>query len=217
VAFYYFLTAQLPYLTYGQTAPITLSRFRELCRENLTAEDLALLESCALDPDPLKADLPPEGRGLTYGELPPETPSVFLNRWRQWERALRLHLAKLRSQQLKRDAGVADPPDMFQDAQAAAKAAFAMESPLEAELYLDKARWDAIEDLQGMAYFHRDNIFAYLHKLLLLERRASFKTEEGFMEYQSLYASIMESSDSGVLLGEAALPGEAAPHTGEPK
>ena len=211
MAFYYFLTAQLPYLTYGQTVPITLSRFRELCRENLTAEDLALLELCTLDPDPVKADLPPEERGLTYGEKPPETSSPFINKWRSWERALRLHLARLRGQQIKLDAGLADPPDMFVDAQAAAKAAFATDSPLEAELYLDKARWDAIEEFQGTAYFHRDNIFAYLLKLLLLERRASFKTEEGFMEYQSLYASIMESSDSGVL------PVEAMPHTGEPE
>jgi hypothetical protein len=211
VAFYYYLIAQLPYLNYGQAAPITLSRFRELCRENLTAGDLALLDLCSLDPDPIKAELPPEERGVSYGELPPETSSVFINRWREWERALRLNLAKLRSQQLKRDAGAADPPDMFADAQAAAKAAFDMESPLEAELSLDKARWDAIEDIQGMAYFHRDNIFAYLLKLLLLERRASFKTEEGFMEYQSLYASIMESSDSAVLHMEA------MSHTGEPK
>ena len=211
MAFYYFLTAQLPYLTYGQTAPLALSRFRELCRENLTAEDLALLELCSLDPDPVQADLPQDGRGASYAELPPETSSPFINKWRAWERALRLHLARLRGQQLRRDAGLADPPDMFVDAQAAARAACAMESPLEAEIYLDKARWDAIEEFQGMAYFHRDNIFAYLLKLLLLERRASLKTEEGFMEYQSLYASIMESSDSGVL------PGEAMPHTGEPE
>jgi hypothetical protein len=211
VASYYFLTAQLPYLSYGQTMPISLSRFRELCRENLTPEDAALLDLCSLDPDPVKAELPPEERGAAYTELPPETPSAFINRWREWERALRLHLARLRGQQLRRDAALADPPDMFVEAQAAAKAAFAMDSPLEAELFLDKARWDAIEEIQGIAYFHRDNIFAYLLKLLLLERRASFKTEEGFMEYQSLYASIMESSDSG------ALPGEATPHTGEPK
>jgi hypothetical protein len=177
----------------------------------LIAEDAALLELCALDPDPVHPDLPAEERGVAYAESPPAASSEFINRWREWERALRLHLAKLRGQQLRREAAVADPPDMFQDAQAAAKAAFALESPLEAEIYLDKARWDAIEDLQGIAYFHRDNIFAYLLKLLLLERRASFKTEEGLMEYQSLYASIMESSDSGVL------PGEAMPSTGEPK
>jgi hypothetical protein len=211
VASYYFLTAQLPYLSYGQAAPVTLSRFRDLCRENLSAEDLALLELCSLDPDPVNPDLAEEERGPSYGELPRESASAFINRWREWERVLRLNLAKLRGQRLKRKAELADPPDMFVEAQTAAKAALAMDSPLEAELYLDKARWEAIEEFQGAAYFHRDNIFAYLLKLLLLERRASFKTEEGFMEYQSLYASIMESSDSG------ALPVEAMPHTGEPE
>jgi hypothetical protein len=211
VASYYFLTAQLPCLSYGQTAPMTLSRFRELCRENLTREDLALLELCALDPEPLDPEIPPEERGASYAEMPPETSSDFINKWRKWERALRLNLAKGRSQQLKRDAAALDAPDTFQDAQAAAKAALAIESPLEAELSLDKARWDAIEGFQGTAYFHRDNIFAYLLKLLLLERRASFKTEEGFMEYKSLYASIMESSDSG------AIPLEAMSTTGEAK
>jgi hypothetical protein len=206
VASYYFLTAQLPYLSYGQTAPMTLSRFRELCRENLTREDLALLERCTLDPDPVNPDMPPEERGAACAE----TPSEFINKWRKWERALRLNLAKGRAQQLKRDAGAVDAPDMFQDAQAVAKAALAMDSPLEAELYLDKARWDAIEEFQGTAYFHRDNIFAYLLKLLLLERRSSFKTEEGFMEYKSLYASIMESRGSGAISLEAMSPtGEA--------
>jgi hypothetical protein len=198
----------LPVLAYGQTAPITLSRFRELCRENLIGEDLALLEYCALDPDSVKPGTPPEERGAAYAELPPETSSEFINRWWKWERALRLNLAKARAQQFRRD--VPDAPDTFADAQAAAKAALAMESPLEAELYLDKARWDAIEDIQGIAYFHRDNIFAYLLKLLLLERRASFKTEEGFMQYKSLYASIMESSNAGALSVEAIPPaGEA--------
>jgi hypothetical protein len=211
VAFYYFLTAQLPYLSYGQGAPITLSRFKELCRENLSAGDLALLELCSLDPDPVNPDAAPEEQGPAYAAPPRESSSAFINHWREWERALRLNLAKLRGQRLKREAGLVDPPDMFVEAQTAAKAAFAMDSPLEAELYLDKARWEAIEEFQGIAYFHRDNIFAYLLKLLLLERRASFKAEEGFMEYQSLYASIMESSDSG------ALPVEAMPHTGEPE
>jgi hypothetical protein len=189
---------------------MTLSRFRELCRENLTGEDLALLAHCTLDPDPVDPAIPPEERGAAYAETPAETDSPFINKWRKWERALRLSLARGRALQLKRDAAV-DAPDTFPDAQAAAKAALALDSPLEAEIYLDKARWDAIEELQGTAYFHRDNIFAYLLKLLLLERRASFKTEEGFMEYKSLYASIMESSDSG------ARPLEAMSTTGEAK
>jgi hypothetical protein len=76
----------------------------------------------------------------------------------------------------------------------AAKAALAIESPLEAELFLDKSRWDAIESLQGIDYFTRNTIFGYLLKLLLMERRSFFKAEEGFIEYKGLYASIMEAA-----------------------
>jgi hypothetical protein len=37
-------------------------------------------------------------------------------------------------------------------------------------------------------------MYAYLLKLLLMERRMAFKTEEGFNEYKGLYASILGES-----------------------
>jgi hypothetical protein len=91
-----------------------------------------------------------------------------------------------------------EPPAHPADAAVAAvKAAAAAESPLEAELLLDKARWDAIEVLQGINYFDRNTIYAYLLKLFLLERREAFQVEEGFTEYKSLYATILDSVRSG--------------------
>ena len=86
---------------------------------------------------------------------------------------------------------MANAPEYPADAAAAAKNALAMESPLEAELFLDKARWDAIEHLQGISTFNENAIYAYLLKLLLMERRAAFNTEEGFTEYKALYAAIL--------------------------
>jgi hypothetical protein len=183
---YYYLAAQLPYLVYGQAAPMSSQAYRELCRTLLGSGDRALLECCSLDPDP-GAVFP------AYGEPPPSGACEFINRWRNWERALRLNLARYRAQRIKREGGApVDPPEHPADAAAAAKAAAAMDSPLEAELYLDKARWDAIEAFQGLSLFSRNMIFAYLLKLLLMERRALFKTEEGFSEYKGLYAAIME-------------------------
>jgi hypothetical protein len=64
---------------------------------------------------------------------------------------------------------------------------------LEAELFLDKARWDAIEGMQGMNIFSETAMYAYLLKLLLMERRAAFDTEEGFVEYKALYTAILGS------------------------
>jgi hypothetical protein len=83
------------------------------------------------------------------------------------------------------------------DAAAAAKVALSMESPLEAELYLDRARWDAVRALEGFDYFSRDRVYAYLIKLLLLERHDLFKAEEGYEEYNNIYASIMNAASLG--------------------
>ncbi|MDR2069679.1 MAG: hypothetical protein LBP71_07410 [Spirochaetaceae bacterium] len=204
---YYYLAAQLPYLVYGQAAPMSSRAYRELCRTLLGPGDRALLDCCSLDPDP-GAAFP------SYGEPPRPGDSGFIDRWRNWERVLRLNLARYRAQRIKREGGApVDPPEHPADAAAAAKAAAAMDSPLEAELYLDKARWDAIEAFQGLSGFSRNMVFAYLLKLLLMERRALFKTEEGFSEYKGLYAAIMERASGASGTGTASTSIES----GEPK
>jgi hypothetical protein len=159
--------------------------FRDLCKTALKPADAALLDFCVLDPDPASAE-------PAYGEMPPGTTSAFLDKWRCWERTLRLNLARYRAQRLKREGGApVDPPEDPSDAAATAKAAVSMESPLEAELFLDKSRWDAIEAFQGLDYFNRNTIYAYLLKLLLMERRSLFRAEEGLREYQGLYAAVL--------------------------
>ena len=194
---YYYLAAQLPYLVYGQGAPMSSAAFKDLARDKMSSADAAVLDFCTLDPEPLAAEAAASA-GPTYAERPPRTPSEFVNRWKEWERALRLNLARNRAQKLKRGessgrdaANVADAPDYPADAAAVAKNAQTIESPLEAEIFLDKARWDAIENFQGISTFSENAIYAYLLKLLLMERRVAFKTEEGFTEYKALYAAIL--------------------------
>jgi hypothetical protein len=177
--------------------------FLDLCKGALKSGDLALLELCTLDPD-----APSLPEGLSSGAPPGPCPSAFINNWRNWERALRFNLARYRAQRLKREGGAAvEPPDYPADAAAAAaKAAAAMDSPLEAEIFLDKARWDAIELFQGIDYFSSNTIFAYLLKLRLLERRALFKAEEGFAEYKGLYASVTEQPEYASKRVESGVP-----------
>ena len=185
---YYYLAAQLPYLLYGQSIPMSSAAFMDLARDKMSPADASVLDYCTLDPAPVAA----EETGPTYAELPPQGPSVFINNWKEWERVLRLNLARSRAQKLKREGGaLADAPEYPADAAGVAKAALAMDSPLEAELFLDKARWDAIESFQGIDAFNENAMYAYLLKLLLMERRAAFKTEEGFTEYKALYAAIL--------------------------
>jgi hypothetical protein len=170
--------------------------FRGLCEETLSPEDRDLLKYCTLDPEPEETLPRNSEKGPAYGEPPSPTSSGFLDAWRNWERALRLNLGRFRSQRQQREGGgmPADPPDYPADAAAVAKAALAMDSPLEAELFLDKSRWDLIESLQGLDYFGRNTVYAYLLKLFLLERRSLFRAEEGFAEYKGLYAAVMEAA-----------------------
>ena len=183
---YYYLVAQLPGLVYGQPAPMSSTRFRELAAQALSPEDAALLGAFSLNP--WDTSLKPGA----------ESGCPFLDRWREYEAALRLNLAKYRVAKMKREVP-ADIPDYPADAAAAAKAAAALDSPLEAELFLDGARWQAIGLFQGLNYFDRNTVYAYLLKLLLLERRACFRTEEGFAEYKGLYAAVMGAAGSGAL------------------
>jgi hypothetical protein len=188
--------------------------FRELCREKLSAADRALLDVCVLDPDPAgpaleKTALFGAGSspgGPSYVEAPLSTGSDFIDRWRAWERALRLNLARYRSQRIRREGAAVEAPDYPADAAAAAKAAAALESPLEAELFLDKSRWDAIESFRGLRYFGRNTLYAYLLQLLLMERRSLFKAEEGFREYKGLYASILEKAGTASISNESGEP-----------
>jgi len=158
------------------------AEFRELARDKMSSAEASVLDYCTLDP----------------GFSAPPTHSAFINRWREWEKALRLNLGKSRAQKLKRSEvstrDAADAPEHPADAVTAAKNALALESPLDAEIFLDKARWDAIETFQGINTFSEDAMYAYLLKLLLMERRTAFKHEEGITEYQALYAAILGES-----------------------
>ncbi|GHU08993.1 hypothetical protein FACS1894151_05900 [Spirochaetia bacterium] len=186
---YYYLAAQLPYLVYGQNPPMSSASFRELCLSSLSADDAALLDLCTLDPEK-------GGKVSSAGESL-DVSSEVIDAWRVWERALRLNLARYRAQKLKREGGASiDPPEHPASAAAAAKTASAIDSPLEAELFLDKSRWDAIEAFQGIDYFNRNTIYAYLLKLQLMERRALFRVDEGFAEYKGLYTAIMAASEN---------------------
>ena len=188
MGYYFYLGAQLPYLIYGQSPPMSPLTFKAMAWEQLSPADAVLLDYCTLDPDP-PGDSP--AQGTTYSEPPPRTSSEFINRWKEWERTLRLNLVRLRALKQKREGTAAEAPDFPTDAASAAKNAITIESPLEAELFLDKARWDAIENFQGIDVFNERAIYAYLLKLLLMERRMAFRTEEGYEEYKGLYAAIL--------------------------
>ena len=194
---YYYLMAQLPFLIYEQKPPMTSAAFKELAVPILTEEDAAFMDQLAIDP------APETGSDINaYAQKAPSTGCGFIDEWREWERSFRLNLAKHRAVKTKRDsAGALEPPPYPQDAAAAAvRAVNGESSPLEGEIIIDKARWNAIDALAGIDYFDRNNVYAYFLKLVLLERRHLFNVDNGMNEYKSLYAEIIESAHNS--LGE---------------
>jgi len=190
---YYYFVPQLSTLAYGQAPPESSAAFRVKAADVLDARDAALLGSISLDPPPPASE--------PNGEAAKGSGCDFIDGWREWERGLRLHLVALRAARLGRE--VSEEPGFHPAAAAAAKALEA-ETPLEGEVAIDKARWKAVEALQGGELFHRNTIFAYLMKLLILERQASFQVEAGFSEYKTLYDSIILEERSGAApMGES--------------
>jgi hypothetical protein len=150
------------------------ARFLDLAETGLSKADAAVLPYCSLNPQ----------------AIPGKLGCPFISAWYEWESSLRLNLSRYRAAKLKRE-GPSSVQPYPQDAAAAAKAASSLESPLEAELLLDESRWKAIEYFQGIHYFDRNTVYAYLLKLRLMERRSSFRAEDGFNEYKGLYAAVM--------------------------
>ena len=185
---YYYFMAQLPFLVYEQKPPMSSDAFISLAESLMNEEDSSLIGKLSLDIDP-QSDL--------------STGCEFIDGWREWERTLRLNLAKHRAVHLKRDnTSAVEPPFTPADAAlAASKAVIGESNPLDAEILIDKARWNAIDSLAGLDNFDRNQAFAYYLKLLLLERRHAFDAEIGFSEYKSLYEQIIENTDnsSGVI------------------
>jgi len=192
--------AQLPYLIYEQKPPMSSESFKELALSLLNKKDTVLMGNISQNNFP-SDETEDEKNAKSTG-------CDFIDLWREWERTLRLNLARERAIKLKRKQ-MEEPPVLPADAaHTAIKTVVSDGSPLDKEIMLDKARWGVIDIFAGNDYFHRNTVFAYFLKLILLERRQLFNLEKGFAEYKSLYASVLENSqfntqNSGQYSGES--------------
>jgi len=113
----------------------------------------------------------------------------------EWERSLRNDLVKLRAKKRNLDADehYRENPPVYGTARIAAEAVM-MDSPLKAELYLDRRRWLKIDELATRHFFDIEFIRSYRMKLLILERRSKFDAELGFKAYRNLYNRVLLAS-----------------------
>jgi hypothetical protein len=179
---YFYIIPTLPALSFTAAPPFGMEEFFARCLNSVDAEELAVLESASLSF--------PEG-----GE--DSSPSRILDACRVWDRSLRNELARLRAGRR----GLR--PEMYfrsgredLDALRTASAAFHAENPFEAEIIMEKARWELVESLKSGRFFDFEILMAYCVELLILNRVASFETEKGFMNYRSIHGAILGAVES---------------------
>lgn len=180
----YYLISQLPSLdgiSENIPLPITSERFTELCRGLLGKKAQAGLEELTLIPR----------------RNPEKISSALIEKWNEGERSLRLALAKLRAEKMNKhfEAEIHSfPAELLQ----AARMAVEIESPMDAEIFLNRYRLSFLETLRPMDSFSEEFVFYYGLKLKLIERIRKFDLQSGEAAYRNIYDSIMNGDRSEV-------------------
>lgn len=163
--YYIYLISSLTILQFDAKPPFSFAQFLEICADKIPQDDFDILKTAS-----------------TSGKYPVRDTRVpSLNKWRQFDTALRNELAKIRS--LRRHIDPAKylrsdgEPDLFITHIVAG--AYKNPSILEAEQMLDQARWQTLDELSLGHYFDLDFLIIYAHKLLILERWQRIHTANG--------------------------------------
>ncbi len=181
----YYLISQLPSLdglSDNTPIPVTEKHFFELCSRFLGKKALAELNGITLIPS------------KTYEK----SSSALIEKWNEGERNLRLALANLRADKMNKhfDTAIQSfPAGLLQ----AVHTAIDIESPMEAEKFLNRYRLEFLETLRPMDSFSEEFVFYYCLKLKLMERMRKFDSQSGEAAYRKIYASIMSEDKTEVI------------------
>ena len=181
----YYLISQLPSLdgiNENTPLPVSSERFEELCHRFLSKKAQRVLDKLTLAP-------PRDSETVS---------SSLVEKWNEGERNLRLALAKLRADKMDKifaDANKSFSPALLQ----AVRTAVEIESPMEAEKFLNKYRLDFLETLRPTDSFSEEFVFYYGIKLKLIERIRKFDSESGETAYRNIYNSIINGEKSEVI------------------
>ena len=172
---YYYTVAALETIRLEEKVPISEAKFLQFAEDTLNAKDYQVL---------LKSRL-----GLTE-----PTGLSFADRILSWEKELRLELAKARILKLQFDPPQVLPASDGQDVLLEkVRAALALDSPLDAECFLDRLRWSFIEDMGACHFFDLEALVVYYFKLQIALRQEKFQKELGKDSFEKAYAAVTES------------------------
>ncbi|MGI5057756.1 DUF2764 family protein [Treponema pectinovorum] len=177
----YYLLAQLPSFSVTDeksVLPITEEYFYDLCSRFLDEKSLNRLKNLSLLPDRTKT----------------ATGSVFLDRWYEGERNLRLALAQIRALSMNKRFKAENEsisPDVIQ----AARTATGMDNPLAAERFLNQYRLNLLDNIRPSDDFSIDAVYFYGLRLKLALRMKKFDAEKGMSSYHKIYDSILRGDE----------------------
>ncbi len=181
----YYLISQLPSLDgIGENTPlpITEERFSELCSRFLGKKEQTEISKLTLSPT----------------KNHEKSSSALIEAWNEGERNLRLALAKVRADKMKKPFDTENksfPVGLVKAASTAAET----ENPLEAENFLNQYRLEFLETLRPMDSFSDDFVFYYGLKLKLILRIRQFDADSGKAAYRNIYNSILNGDRSEVI------------------
>ncbi len=173
----YYLISQLPSLdgiSENMPLPITEERFFELCNQVAGKRIQTEINKMTLLPS------------KTYEK----SSSSLIENWNNGERNLRLALAKVRADKMKKSFDI-ENNIISSELLKIANTAIEIESPMEAEKFLNSYRLEFLETLRPMDNFSEEFVYYYGLKLKLISHIRQFDTNDGEIAYRNIYNSIM--------------------------
>jgi hypothetical protein len=150
-------------LQFGMKPPISYSDFLEACSLELNQDDINIIAKLSIEPS-----------------IDIEDRSPLLREWKRFNRSLGNELARVRAVKKGKD------PNKYLRGESGLNPFIAplahwatnQDSPMEAELYLDRAKWERIEEIKIGHYFDIGYLIAYGLQLKILERWHRINSEK---------------------------------------
>jgi hypothetical protein len=181
----YYLISQLPSLdgiSENMPLPITEERFFELCNQVAGKKIQNEINKMTLLPS----------------KIYEKSSSSLIEQWNNGERNLRLALAKVRADKMKKTFDIENNV-LLSELLKIANVAVDIESPMEAEKFLNSYRLEFLETLRPMDNFSQEFIYYYGLKLKLISHIRRFDINAGEIAYRNIYNSIMNGDELEVI------------------
>jgi hypothetical protein len=161
---YYYLVASLPAVEFGVKPPFSYEEFLSRCDGQLSPEDRGAVDRAVM---------------ISCYDTAEKYRAVA--EWGTFEFSLKNEIARSRAEKYAKDPFKYIRGEHYHDPFTAGLAQWAVnqDSPMEAELFLDRARWDKLEEIKNGHYFDIDYLIAYAVQLWILTRWEKINSEGG--------------------------------------